>query len=233
MPAVVRFLGEEARAEDDDDGLIENEKIWFPSDLPKPVRMRGCFSGLVAMEDSLREAQCRDALERIRCLERAKLAMVQFRHNNIRGQKQLTRSKSSFEVLQDRTKRAVAKYRRAREALLALRGPGEWESMLRLLKDADVCSPGNHEFDIEDPNDPFGADGRLKPKKRGSAQEKKIAAAQQKNRSITGERLGEGTRIISWIWTVPGALGNGDDGALNEGILSTLKETSVLTFRFC
>ncbi len=68
-------------------------------------------------------------------------------------------------------------------ALFALRGPGDWESHLRVLNPGDVQS-----FQGSD----FNADILLS--------------------------VGEGHRVMSWIWLVEGGLGDGSEKDVIEGL---------------
>jgi len=63
------------------------------------------------------------------------------------------------------------------------------------------------ETTIEDPDDTIGADGRKKSKKQLEA---------------LAKGLGEGRRIISWIWVSSGLAGDGGDEGLNDGLCCNL-----------
>lgn len=162
---------------------VEDEKIWMPSDFPPRLRTRACYAGLAAKEEELREAECLDGLEMIRNAQRTLRAFYAYRDQNIRGQAALTRAGSTVERQIERSKFAEEKYRRARKALLRLRGPGIWESRLRPLENADVVSMAGSDFDVD----------QLLP-------------------------LGEGHRVISWIWLTEASLGDGSDKDLLQGV---------------
>jgi hypothetical protein len=201
MPGIAITLSA-ANAESRSKSLdVENVKLLLPSALAPSLREMGCHPGLPAMEEQLREGQCREALDRIRYLEWAKMHFIHHRNRNIRGQKRYTRALTLIEHMNVRVRLAVLKYRTARSALLALRGPGDWEKELRELQDDDIRSPNATEFSIEDPNDLVGPDGRAKSKKQQVEVEK---------------RLGEGRRLMSWIWQ--GAVVDGEDEGLNESV---------------
>ena len=53
-----------------------------------------------------------------------------------------------------------------RQALFELIGPGDWERVLKELKDGDLTMPNRTEISIEDPNMEVGPDGHLLLKKR-------------------------------------------------------------------
>ena len=72
------------------------------------------------------------------------------------------------------------------------------------MNNDDIRSPNSSKFNIENPDDLIGPDGRQKTKK----QHKEIERWRQ---------LGEGHRMLSWIWY--SAVGQGGEGAaeLDEG----------------
>ena len=181
---------------------VERQKLWLPSELPPNHREHGCHSKLAGIELRLRRAQCDDALEKVRSLQRARLSMIGFRNRNVRGQAPNTRSVDSIRRVEDKCLAAAARYNTARAALFALQGPGNWERELRELRHGDLTMPDGTELCIEDPRDHIGRNGKEKSKK------------QKKNDQLG---LGEGKRKISWIWRVSGAMGDGGDDVLNDG----------------
>ena len=78
---------------------------------------------------------------------------------------------------EDRRKlRAVHKYRRARNAKLALSGHGPWENEFKVLNDSDIRA-----IEEDDPDS---------------------AAQQRKRKQVGSDKIvpAEGRRTISWIW---------------------------------
>ncbi|KAJ7576758.1 hypothetical protein C8J56DRAFT_899390 [Mycena floridula] len=173
---------------------VEGEIIWFPSDLEPHLRSSGCMGGVVEKEEELQEAQCWDTLERIRNLKRAKMSMVIFRNNNMTSQKSNTRARMSFTEFNLKQPRA---------ALLALRGPGEWEIKLWELHNSDIRSPGMSEFNIgaDEDDDQFDINGKKKRRKKKTeyklSAEKKIKKIRAHDGSTTAERLG--AMKIEWL----------------------------------
>jgi hypothetical protein len=185
---------------------VEDVRLWLPSELSPELRLHGCHKGLAFMEEQLRESQCRDALDTVRNLLRTKMHFIHYRNRNTRGQIRATRAHTLIDSIASKTKLAASRYRDARNALLVLRGPGQWEEELRALNDEDIRLPTSSNFDIEDPDDLIGQDGRSKSKKKRDEIEK---------------RLGEGYRILSWIWL--NAVGDQEAGGeeLNEGAFAS------------
>ncbi|KAK0432107.1 hypothetical protein EV421DRAFT_1719756, partial [Armillaria borealis] len=125
---------------------VEDQKLWMPSDFEADMRGESCRVGLSGTEESLRVAQCLDALETIRSSQRTIRSFLAFRNRNLWGQAQMTRAAATVQRQMVRSHFAVEKYNRARVALFSLRGPGDWESRLRILKPEDVQSFQGSDF---------------------------------------------------------------------------------------
>ncbi|KAF9486917.1 hypothetical protein BDN71DRAFT_1437241 [Pleurotus eryngii] len=102
----------------------EDFDLYFPSSLDAEKRNRTCAQGLATKEDKLREAQCRDSLDRIRLLQRAKRHVVIYKKKSQPGQRTGTRARSEFDRLD-----------------------GIWMNELRELRDQDIRPPPA--FDID------------------------------------------------------------------------------------
>ncbi|KAL0958884.1 hypothetical protein HGRIS_014200 [Hohenbuehelia grisea] len=70
---------------------VEDTLLWMPSSIPEEMRAAVCKPhGLLEKEARLREAQCYDALEKIRCVQRARTHLSAFKKQNLRGQRENT-----------------------------------------------------------------------------------------------------------------------------------------------
>lgn len=167
------------------EGDIEAEQLFMPSGLPSALRQEGCYRDMGSREAKLREAQCYDALETIRTLQRTKRSIQAFRHRNLRGVAATTRTSQVLDRLAAKSELAVMKYRIAREALLVLCGPGPWQDDLRILNESDVRALDSQIFDIDIP--------KAKKQKLGNA-------------GADVRQFGSGSYEISWIWMVKGAV---------------------------
>lgn len=183
MPGALPLLAQLPAAQTDTE-LMEGVRLGLPSDIARAHRETACTQGLVDLESRLREAQCRDALQDIRNKLHTLHHLYQFKKGNVRHQGPNTRARSELDQHAQKRDRAVAKYRRARSAKLALDGPGEWELVLRELRDEDIrgITPGEDEVN-------------MKPSKK-----------RKRNTAVSGP--GEGHRKISWIWNASDAAGN-------------------------
>lgn len=163
----------------------EKVLLWLPSALTRAEREEVCQPGLAVMEEKLREGQCFDTLNKIRAALRAKTHFIQHKNANVRSQRRTTRALNLIDGFTSRINSSFLKYNTARAALLALRGPGDWENTLRVLLKEDLKAPSGLEFGIEDATSGIGADGRPLAKRHLERQKR---------------ALGEGYRVISWIW---------------------------------
>jgi hypothetical protein len=179
----------------------EHVDLWLPSSLSPNTRRSICSVRLIAIEERLRTAQCSDALESLRHILRVKSRMVLFKHKNVRGQREGTRSRSVIDRVHARARAAASKYRLARLAKLSLSGPGVWENTLRVLLDSDIRAYSDPDKmrvsmgrrgTVEDPGILVMPDG-LEPKidLRGEARGRR-------------DGTGETRRTLSWIWRVEG-----------------------------
>ena len=76
-------------------------------------------------------------------------------------------------------------------------------------------TPDGTEISIEDPNEEIGADSRL---------------LLRKQRVALQRGLGEGRRVVSWIWRVKGSTGNAEDEGLNDVKSFLVEYIMVLNF---
>lgn len=196
MPAAVRALQEEEDARDPDlpPPKAEDIKIYLPSGLRLADRATGCRKGLPEMEAKLREGQCGDALRKLRSRLHAKKHLLIHRNTNVVGQRAATRAHTLIERIGERVDTVAVKYRRAREALVALKGEGIGEKW-RELKETDIQLDEDHEED---------ANAR---KKLGN-----ISSSSHRRR---GPAVSSKKKTFSWIWTAGGGPGE-DEAELHE-----------------
>ncbi|KAF8196486.1 hypothetical protein BJ912DRAFT_823307, partial [Pholiota molesta] len=198
----------------------EDVDLFLPSQLPTNRREAACTKGLPEMESKLRNAQCFDALSHLRRTLRLKTRMIQYKNSNIRGQRDGTRSRALIDRVHRRALNSVDKYRAAREALLALSGPGSWEKTLQPLLNADVRSYVDPEGRKEGPGRTgIWEDGRRPSNPEGDhGGTEEISAIPEERARRDG--TGWTKNIVSWIWrtvaTEVGGDSEGDDDILRS-----------------
>ncbi|KAJ7180030.1 hypothetical protein C8R43DRAFT_871280 [Mycena crocata] len=190
MRAAVRLLEE---AEDGRDAELPPERaedvtLYLPSDLTAADRESGCRAGLGRMEAKLREGQCQDGIDYVRNRLHAKRHLLMYRPTNVAGQRGGKRSNTLLERVGERVLVGAQKYRRAREALIALRG-AEACTEYKALADEDLI------LDEEREND-----ARAR-KKLGNIGSGKSTAKRQ------GPAISSKEKRMSWIWTAGGGPG--------------------------
>ncbi|KAL1661534.1 hypothetical protein GGF50DRAFT_60884, partial [Schizophyllum commune] len=158
-------------------------KLYMPSDLPPVLRRQACAEGIPQKELKLRVAQAHDFLQTIRRKLHAKQYHITWRNEHTTGQKKSTRARALLKTLQEKIDLDAAGYRKARVAILALRGVEEDPEFPPLL----------------------AADLRLE----GDEDEPDAAAMTQMARAGLSSRprqvhVSSGKQTMSWIWTAKG-----------------------------
>ncbi|KAJ7429083.1 hypothetical protein B0H11DRAFT_1769987, partial [Mycena galericulata] len=188
-PGAARACEAAEAARDPDAPPVPAEKIklFMPSELSAEEREHGCQRGIAAMEARLREAQCSDALIALRSHLHSKRHLISFRNKNVTGQVKATKSRTLIGSVGDKATAAANKYRQGRAALLKLSGP-DHAPHFRELKDSDLTLDGE-----EVTSD--------------TAARKKLSMLSAGKGARTPRHIaGTSKRILSWIWTAPGAL---------------------------
>lgn len=124
----------------------ENVQLWFPSDLPLPMRNKWCVTDLRCLEYRLRYAIAVNALQDIRRFRRFSQVVVMKTQSHISNtQKTRTRIRGQLERIQQRITQAATTYRVCRSAVERL-APNEefgaWKNILQELRREDIRGPG-------------------------------------------------------------------------------------------
>ncbi|KAJ7715473.1 hypothetical protein B0H16DRAFT_1805290 [Mycena metata] len=129
--------------------------------------------------DDLRQAQANEALRELRSNLRTRTFAHQFKRKHMGGQGMYTKSQSLQDGIEDRIRGAATRYRAAWRGLLALRGPGAWQSDLQELRQEDIR--GINERAMNDEEKEENRKARL------------LAG-------LTGDGSDDGRRLASWLW---------------------------------
>lgn len=218
MPGLLQYRTDHPHLSSDTSEESEDHFLWLPSKIPEPHRKNVCNSGLEDIEERLRTAHCSDALDDLRRILRIKSRMVLFKNKNARGQREGTRSRAVIDRVHERARNAAERYHASRVAKLALTGPGDWETLYRVLEDGDIRG--------------YQDAARLKPRKgrKGTLDDAQLAAleaAEAAEMDVDSDSdsgsapaqieelevdllaelrarrdgTGETRRTLSWIWT--------------------------------
>ncbi|KAJ7264470.1 hypothetical protein B0H12DRAFT_1011966, partial [Mycena haematopus] len=143
MPELVRFLTASQRdVWNDKTHGPEAEKLFLPSEMAAAARAKACEKGLDGIEEEMREGELGETLEELRQALRTRTLTNRFRHRNTTGQRALTRGQGILRQITIRILKAKLRYRYARNALLRLRGHGDWEKRYQVLEEADIVEGG-------------------------------------------------------------------------------------------
>ncbi|KAK7019477.1 CxC2 domain-containing protein [Favolaschia claudopus] len=163
----------------------EEVKLYLPSGVRKENQRRDAEE-LAEKEARLRDGQLHDNIRRLRSALHAKRHLIHFREEHMVGQRGGTRAAALMVHVSTTIETIAGRYRRARQALVALRGEEgcpEW----RALEDDDIRLDQEREADAVARERLGGAGSGNRKSVRG-----KMAAISSKNRKM------------SWIWTQGG-----------------------------
>ncbi|KAJ6528210.1 hypothetical protein B0H19DRAFT_1083730 [Mycena capillaripes] len=178
----------------------EKIKLWMPSQMDSQAESatRECVTGLPEMEAKLRVGQCNNSLVSLRSRLHAKRHLIGFRNANVTGQIQATKARMLITQVGERADWYADRYRRGRTAVVVLKGAAAYPH-LRQLKPDDVHLDGD-----------AGESDAAAWKKLGM-----ISAG--RGARVPRNAPGTSKRVMSWIWTAPGALEN-EEERLHESI---------------
>ncbi|KAF7367949.1 hypothetical protein MSAN_00860000 [Mycena sanguinolenta] len=198
----------------------ETIKIFLPSSVPAADREAVCAPGLVAQEDRLRKAQAEDALRDLRRGLRTRTFAHKFKRQHLSGQGMYTKSRSLLDGIEAGIRVAAGRYRAARAALLTLRGPGDWERVLQVLRKEDVMGMNERLMNEEEKEDNKKARVLAGLSADGKDDELDIFGELEEPTVLFNLEMGEGTRMLSWIWYTTPQRGTDEtgDGSLHPDI---------------
>ncbi|KAJ7138999.1 hypothetical protein C8R44DRAFT_938433 [Mycena epipterygia] len=199
--------------EKEKEARVENVPLFLPSALTEAQRMSGCFKGVVKIEERVRDAQCRSALEQIRSSLHIKACFWTYKGDPVRNQGAMTRARNLMDRNDAKIRMEAEKYIAAWEAKRALVGLEEvgWKRLnpkkdLRCMDSEEDRAIGNRR------------------KQRGAKRALGEAATAEDKESGVGEgqrrkaKTGEGRRTISWIWLGADTSSEGVNLAIMTGL---------------
>ncbi|KAF7322147.1 CxC2 domain-containing protein [Mycena kentingensis (nom. inval.)] len=180
------------------DVMAEDVPLVLPSDLA-PTHRRTC-ANILAIEQPLREAQCRVAIAQLRNQLHIKARLLRYKKNHSRHQAQNTRSRGVINRNESKVKQRADKYQACRRALCNLRGT-EPDAFPELRKRDIRCMD-----DVPTPTSE--AVDRVKEARRSKRE------AELGRESDDDDVRGESRRVASWIWHGTGAADSDMEEAL-------------------
>lgn len=213
-PAAIQALSKQVAPADE---LAENVPLMLPSALSEEERDKGgCVEGLIDIEDSMRAAQCRTALPRLRNQLHIKSCFLFYKKHNSRAQRMNTRSRTIVARNESKIRLHSEKFQMAWQARLQIHKGDRSKVGWPQLKKEDIrCMQDTEEL-------------LRKAEKRRKANERQLRREEElredgllpplpddddDDEMVT--RGGENMREISWIWTMAGTAGT--DEELEDG----------------
>ena len=175
----------------------ETLPIHLPSSIPTKYRSSVCITGLHDFESRLRFAQGVEALSALRRHLRTRVLARKLSGKNAATQRAYVRSRALQDQIESRIQATVTRYNTARAALLALKGPGDWERVLAVLKPEDVRGICERVMTAEEKEDE-----RRTRQMAGVVDDSSLTGVSNAPVIAIDPRLalGEGRRTLSWIW---------------------------------
>ncbi|KAJ7022136.1 hypothetical protein C8F04DRAFT_971903 [Mycena alexandri] len=218
-PAALQALGEMTIPED---APIETIPLLLPSAFTV-AQHATCRAGLAEMEEELRDAQCREALVRLRNQLHIKSRFLVHKGLHSRNQGPNTRARTLVTRNETKIRLHSEKYQMSWEALRRLSVDGDPASVgWEVLKAADVrCMEDEENLERKAQRMEREKGRRLKRKRELMEHGMLPAEAEEDDGdamdvdSGPAERVSENRRQVSWIWTVTGVAGR--DADLEDG----------------
>lgn len=231
-PAAIRALANSGSSED----LAENVPLMLPSSLSAAEREDGgCATGILEIENSLREAQCRTALPRLRNQLHIKSRFLLYKKHNARHQGMNTRSRTIVARNEMKIRLHSEKFQMAWQARLRIAGGDKTLVGWPQLKKEDIwCMQDAEELSRNAEKRRKAAARRMQ--KEDEMREDGLLPMLEDDDDEMVTRGGENTREIWWIWTLAGTAGTDEeleDGTCSiflSSILAVLSHRSFLIF---
>ncbi|KAF4580325.1 hypothetical protein EYR38_003220, partial [Pleurotus pulmonarius] len=204
MPGLPEYLKQTSNEEDTT--TPELMPLFLPSFFAEEKRATICEPNLCDLEDRLRFAQASEALSKLRRQLRTRSFAHSYKTRNINSQGAYTRSRLLQNQIEVRIKAIRILYNIAREALLSLRGPGDWEAVLRPLLPEDIRGINERTLTAEEQEEYRRTRvlaGMSLEAIQGELSGLGLTSGQENIPTVAFSRslaLGEGRRTLSWIW---------------------------------
>ncbi|TFK46712.1 hypothetical protein OE88DRAFT_1739319 [Heliocybe sulcata] len=187
MPAVASLRNRNARDASAPEFSVDTAPLHLPSSFSPPSRSSVLPQSITEAETRIREAQAKDALNRLRHHLCMRSYMNRFKIKNITGQVQNTCARAIQHRVETKISAAVWEYHHVRAAFFAWKGPGAWETQLRELDPTtDVVAPNESALNQAEQREME----RLEERGRH-------AEARMQDGAV---KVGEGRRTLSWLW---------------------------------
>ncbi|KAJ3748284.1 hypothetical protein EV360DRAFT_76226 [Lentinula raphanica] len=207
MPAALTYLGNR-QTDQDQVEHVENIPVVLPSTLPPSERVSGCRSGLLSIEEQLREAQLRASLNSLRNHLHMKFRLLTYRKTNVKAQGTITKSQALLK--RNERHRDVRMMGNDDNSALGM----ERKRVGKRTRDREAASKA-----IKNTNDDLGGMSSDDDYSSSDGNGGKDGTATEGSRAKLARvraQVGEGFRETSWIWKEGGTGNLVDQATLDE-----------------
>ncbi|KAK7032539.1 hypothetical protein VNI00_012937 [Paramarasmius palmivorus] len=186
-------------------GDIQSEDVilQLPSTLPPDARGAIFSKDVIGLEDKLRHAYAHEAIDDL--TDHLCSRTVAYAHSTRQPASQgaYTKTRAFRDQIESRVKSSEISYKRHRASLYALRGPGEWEKVLRELRPEDIRAMGERTLLAEE-QETFRQAQKLAGISEKEIEEALFGAETNVPTVEDTNVLSSKSSTASWIWYVAG-----------------------------
>jgi hypothetical protein len=199
MPGLRAYLLSSGSTIGNDDITSRPEAVLLnlPSSIPSTHHSSVCVPGLPEIENRLRYAQAMEALSGLRRQLRTRVMASKLNDKNASSQRAYVRSRALQDQVEGRVRLFQRQYNTARAALLILRGAGDWENQLAVLKPEDVRGMSERAMTEEEKEEHQRVCRMAGWSGDGDVHDVVTTPVVRFDPRLA---LGEGQRTLSWIW---------------------------------
>ena len=197
MPGLRDILTSSGSVDEEATLTPEHIPLRLPSSIESIHWERVCVPGLPQIEDKLRYAQATEALSGLRRQLQTRVMASKLSNKHAASQRTYVRSRALQDQVEVRVCACERQYNIARAAILALRGPGDWEKVLAQLRPEDVRGISERALTEEDKEE-----HQRTRQMAGCTDDRDLdhLLSTPVVRFDPRRSLGEGRRTLSWIW---------------------------------
>ena len=215
MPGLHSYLVACGKVDSNETPGPEFTKIYLPSSISIDDRHLVCSSSLADIKDRLRYAQAMEALAGLHRHLRTQIMASKLNNRNASSQRSYVRSEALQNQVEVRVRACQRQYNFTRSAVLALRGPGDWETTLAELKPEDIRGISECALTEEERQEHQAACRMAGLSPADDIGDQRAFPVAPINPRLA---LGEGRRKLSWIWYTV------SEGELNDGKVEESEE---------
>ncbi|KDQ26081.1 hypothetical protein PLEOSDRAFT_169883 [Pleurotus ostreatus PC15] len=204
MPGVSNYLRQAPNEENTT--TPETMPLFLPSFFPKAIRSEICPPDICNLEDRLRFVQASEALAKLRRQLQTRSFAHSYKTRNVNSQGAYTHSCLLQNQIEVCIKAIHVVYNIAREALISLRGTGDWQNSLRPLLPEDIRGINERTLNAEEQEEyrhTRALAGMSAEAIQGESNGAGLTSGQENIPTVAFSRsltLGEGRRTLSWMW---------------------------------